>query len=113
MYSPASGSPMLANSGLSNAGDLDGGGTINPASLNPAGAFTSHLAGGQHHLPFSPPATATSEFHPDSKPRTGLDNLSPRGIKRSRSPDNTSGDLGAGTRFVFPDVICVFFCAAD
>ncbi|KAF8542115.1 chromatin remodelling complex Rsc7/Swp82 subunit-domain-containing protein [Trichophaea hybrida] len=96
MYSPASGSPMLANSGLNNAGDLDGGGTINPASLNPAGAFTSHLAGGQHHLPFSPPATATSEFHPDSKPRTGLDNLSPRGIKRSRSPDvNASGDLSA------------------
>jgi hypothetical protein len=98
MFSPTSNSPMLANSGLNNP-DLDG--TINPASLNPSGY--SSLAAGQHHMPFSPPSTATSEYHPESKPRTV--DVSPRGIKRSRSPDHThdaaGNDLGigAGTRF--------------
>ncbi|CCX34155.1 chromatin remodelling complex Rsc7/Swp82 subunit-domain-containing protein [Pyronema domesticum] len=102
MFSPSSNSSMLANGGLNNTADLDGSGTINPASLGGpvSSAFSPHLSGGQHHMPFSPPATASSEFHSDSKPRTsGLDNLSsPRGLKRSRSPDpNIGGDLGAVT----------------
>lgn len=105
MFSPASNSPMLANSGLNNPGDLDGGGTINPASLNPTNAFTPHLAAGPHHMPFSPPATATAtDFHPDAAKPRALDaaqaaTISPRGLKRSRSPDPAlaPADFGAGT----------------
>ena len=105
MFSPASNSPMLANSGLNNPGDLDGGGTINPASLNPTNAFTPHLAAGPHHMPFSPPATATAtDFHSDATKPRALDaaqsaTISPRGLKRSRSPDPALGtaDFGAGT----------------
>lgn len=84
-----------------NPGALDGSGTIDPATLNPASTYSSHIA-----TPFSPPTTAT-EFENDTKPSTAtLAITSPRGIKRSRSPESyrdgaTAGDdLGAGTFFV-------------
>jgi hypothetical protein len=92
MFSPTANSPMLANSTLTNPGDLDGTGTINPASLNPTGAFGSHLSAS-----YTP--SSASEFDPDRKPRS---NVSPRGVKRSRSPDqNHPGeDINTGTRYL-------------
>lgn len=84
-------------------GDLDGSGTINPASLGPSSVYSPHLSTTQHH-PFSPPATATSEYAPDIK-STVVGTVSPRGIKRSHSPDHNNshsynkdgsvGDAGA------------------
>ncbi|KAH0603671.1 uncharacterized protein H6S33_007330 [Morchella sextelata] len=79
-----------------NSGGLDGSGTIDPASLNPASAYTIAT-------PFSPPTTAT-EFENDTKPNAAAlaSITSPRGIKRSRSPEPyrdgaiAGDDLGAG-----------------
>ena len=74
---------------MNNGGELDGSGTINPANLNPAGAFAA-----PHTAPISriaqsfygaPPSA--HDYNADSKPRVPVMDTSPRGVKRSRSPE--------------------------
>ncbi|RPB28291.1 hypothetical protein L211DRAFT_845379 [Terfezia boudieri ATCC MYA-4762] len=73
---------------MNNGGELDGSGTINPATLNPAGAFSAPQ-GPISRLPqsFYGPTPTTHDYSTDSKPRVPVIDQSPRGVKRSRSPE--------------------------
>lgn len=71
---------------MNNAGELDGSGTINPATLNPAGAFAAPQ-GPLSRISQSFYGPATPDYNTDSKPRVAVVDTSPRGVKRSRSPE--------------------------
>ena len=71
---------------MNNGPDLDGSGTINPATLNPAGAFAAPHQAPINRIQQSFYSTPTThDYNTDSKPR--VIDASSRGIKRSRSPE--------------------------
>lgn len=72
---------------MNNSGELDGSGTINPATLNPAGAFAAPHQGPLSRISQSFYGPATPDYTTDSKPRVAVVDTSPRGVKRSRSPE--------------------------
>ena len=74
---------------MNNGGELDGSGTINPATLNPAGAFAAPHPSPISRLSqsFYGPTTTAHDYNTDSKPRVPVIDQSPRGVKRSRSPE--------------------------